>query len=46
MVIEIDAWNIRERDDWGKTQAKLKRGEKIERWHWVYQRCRMNCESQ
>jgi hypothetical protein len=36
MVIEIDAWNIRERDDWGKTQAKLKRGEKIERWHWVY----------
>lgn len=36
MVIEIDAWNIRERDEWGKTQAKLKRGEKIERWHWVY----------
>jgi hypothetical protein len=36
LVIEIDAWNIRERDDWGKTQAKLKRGEKIERWHWVY----------
>ena len=36
MVIQIDAWNIRERDDWGKTQAKLKRGEKIERWHWVY----------
>ena len=36
LVIQIDAWNIRERDDWGKTQAKLKRGEKIERWHWVY----------
>lgn len=36
MVIEIDAWNIRERDDWGKTQARLKRGKKIERWHWVY----------
>jgi len=36
LVIQIDAWNIRERDDWGKTQARLKRGEKIERWHWVY----------
>ena len=36
MVIQIDTWNIRERDDWGKTQARLKRGEKIERWHWVY----------
>jgi hypothetical protein len=36
LVIQIDAWNIRERDDWGKTQAKLRRGEKIERWHWVY----------
>ena len=36
MVIEIDAWNIRERDDWGKTHARLKRGDKIERWHWVY----------
>jgi hypothetical protein len=36
MVIQVDTWNIRERDDWGKTQAKLKRGEKIERWHWVY----------
>ena len=36
LVIQIDAWNIRERDDWGKTQARLKGGEKIERWHWVY----------
>lgn len=36
LVIQIDAWNIRERDDWGMTQARLKRGEKIERWHWVY----------
>ncbi len=36
MLIEIDAWNIRERDNWGKTQALLKAGEKTERWHWVY----------
>src|ERR1019366_4091021 len=36
LVIQIDTWNIRERDDGGKTQTQLKRGEKIERWHWVY----------
>jgi len=36
LVIEIDAWNIRERDNWGKTQHRLKTGQKIERWHWVY----------
>lgn len=36
LVIEIDAWNIRERDDWGKTADLLKRGEKPSRWHWVY----------
>lgn len=48
LVIQIDAWNIRERDDWGKTQAMRLRCQKIERWHWVYtatcfrlsQRCR------
>ena len=36
MLIEIDAWNIRERDNWGKTQDLLKAGQKTERWHWVY----------
>jgi hypothetical protein len=36
MVIEIDAWNIRERDNWGKTQDLLKAGEDVGRWHWVY----------
>lgn len=36
MVIEIDAWNIRERDNWGKTKALLKAGEDLGRWHWVY----------
>jgi len=36
LVIEIDAWNIRERDNWGRTEALLKKGEKLERWHWVF----------
>ncbi len=36
LVIEVDAWNIRERDNWGKTQELLNAGEKTERWHWVY----------
>jgi len=36
LVIEIDAWNIRERDHWGKTQAFLKAGKELGRWHWVY----------
>ena len=36
LVIEIDAWNIRERDHWGQTEALRKAGEKLERWHWVY----------
>jgi hypothetical protein len=36
LVIEIDAWDIRERDDWGKTEELRKAGQKPERWHWVY----------
>jgi hypothetical protein len=36
LVIEIDAWNIRERDDWDLTQELLQQGKKPERWHWVY----------
>lgn len=48
LVLQIDAWNIRERDYWGKSKARLKRGNKVDRWHWVYtatcfrleQRCR------
>jgi hypothetical protein len=36
LVIEIDAWNIRERDDWGQTEALRQQGKKPERWHWVY----------
>lgn len=48
LVIQIDAWNIRERDDWGQTQRMRQRHQEIKRWHWVYtatcfrlnQRCR------
>jgi hypothetical protein len=36
LVIEGDAWNIRERDHWGQTEARRKNGEQPERWHWVY----------
>lgn len=36
LVIEIDAWNIRERDDWGHTKTIRQQGKKPERWHWVY----------
>jgi hypothetical protein len=36
LVIEIDAWNIRERDHWGQTKAFMKAGKDTERWHWVY----------
>ena len=36
LVIEIDAWNIRERDNWGKTKALVKAGKELGRWHWVY----------
>ncbi len=41
LVIEIDAWNIRERDDWGRTrearQGALRQGKEApSKWHWVY----------
>jgi hypothetical protein len=36
LVIEIDAWDIRERDDWGQTEALRQQGKKPQRWHWVY----------
>lgn len=36
LVIEIDAWNIRERDAWGQTHKLRQKGEDISRWHWVY----------
>jgi len=36
LIIEIDAWNIRERDNWGKTEALLKKNLDTQRWHWVF----------
>ncbi len=36
LVIEIDAWNIRERDDWGQSQQQRAKGIEPARWHWVY----------
>lgn len=36
LVIEIDAWNIRERDHWGQTKTLREAGQDTGRWHWVY----------
>ena len=36
LIIEIDAWNIRERDYWGESEKLRKKGEDPSRWHWVY----------
>jgi hypothetical protein len=37
LVIEIDAWNIRERDAWGQSEALRAAGAEVpSRWHWVY----------
>ena len=36
MIIQLDAWNIRERDDWGQSHALRRAGQEPERWHWVY----------
>jgi hypothetical protein len=36
LVIELDAWNIRERDDWGRSWQCRAAGREPARWHWVY----------
>jgi hypothetical protein len=36
MIIQLDAWNIRERDAWGQSGALRRAGREPERWHWVY----------
>jgi len=36
LVIEVDAWNIRERDDWGLSDALRAQGQEPSRWHWAY----------
>jgi hypothetical protein len=38
LVIELDAWNIRERnqEQWGRTEELRAAGQEPEWWHWVY----------
>lgn len=38
LVIELDAWNIRERDGeaWGQTELLCQQGREPEWWRWVY----------
>ncbi|MEW6304808.1 MAG: ISKra4 family transposase [Verrucomicrobiota bacterium] len=36
MIIQLDAWNVRERDDWGQSASLRRQGQEPERWHWVY----------
>ena len=36
MIIQLDAWNIRERDGWGQSRLLRRKGQEPERWHWVY----------
>src|SRR5579864_3390658 len=38
LVIELDAWNIRERNQqaWGRTEELRQQGQEPEWWHWVY----------
>lgn len=36
LIIQIDAWNIRERDQWGQTRKLRGKGQEPQRWHWVY----------
>lgn len=36
MIIQMDAWNIRERDAWGQSAALRRQGQEPERWHWIY----------
>ncbi len=36
LVIQMDAWNVRERDYWGHTKQQRRKDPKFDRWHWVY----------
>jgi hypothetical protein len=36
MILQLDAWNIRERDAWGQSATWRRKGQEPERWHWVY----------
>ncbi len=36
LILQLDAWNIRERNDWGQTKTLRKKGKEPERPLWVY----------
>ncbi len=36
MILQLDAWDIRERDAWGQTAALRRVGQEPDRWHWVW----------
>ena len=36
MIIQLDAWSLRERDAWGQSASLRRQGAEPERWHWVY----------
>ena len=36
LVIEVDCWDIRERDQWGRTEQCRGAGREPQRWHWAY----------
>lgn len=36
LVLELDAWDIRERDQWGQSAHQRAAGVEPKRWHWVY----------
>lgn len=36
LILQVDAWNIRERDQWGQSERLRRQGSEPERWHWVY----------
>jgi hypothetical protein len=36
MILQLDAWSLRERDAWGQTAPLRRGGTEPERWHWVY----------
>ena len=35
-IIQLDAWNLRERDAWGQSASLRRRGQEPDRWHWVW----------
>jgi hypothetical protein len=36
MILQLDAWDIRERDAWGQSEVLRRQGQEPDRWHWVY----------